>query len=352
MRYIRMCAASAAILLYASIAAGDEVEDVIKLSKEGVAEDTILAFVETCKGGFDLNADRILELKRQKVSERVIAAMLRKRGADTLSSQGKPTVDKQARPETAENAVQVGVENTDSKALYVEADEASRVLSVCSSASDGATAVKAGSTANFRIRPGKWEIRWKGEAGGVPLEIGGGGTLIILSRVSTEELEAVYASVFEGSEKKGGGRLVTLRGAAPAGEAKGKTEKTATQPAEGESGKSGYRSDGAGKDTGCEGKEEKRTEKSPPETTTETRIVEREIYYVPPVTVPSVSYCYSYYIAPRPVVCLPPPSVAYWSFRRWPSCYGYVTHYCTSPSFSFSYSHFSRKTGIGIGIGF
>lgn len=51
-------------------------EEIVKLSKEGVSEEIILAKIAQDKTVFNLTADEILELKKEGVGEKVIAQML------------------------------------------------------------------------------------------------------------------------------------------------------------------------------------------------------------------------------------------------------------------------------------
>ncbi|MCX7804365.1 MAG: hypothetical protein N3A38_04150 [Planctomycetota bacterium] len=228
-------------------AAADEVEDVVKLSRAGVAEETILAFVEAAKGGFRLSADRVLELKRENVPERVIAAMLRRRavpgdadartppagadvrkdaeshgagagaggdtvgGADRSAGAAGSSPGKAARGDGTAGEVAVRIENAGGADLYVAADAGARAVTVSDAAKEGWTLAKRGSAAFMRLNSGKWEIRWEGAGNGIPFEVRGPGVLIIVNRAASGETEAFYASVFEGKEKKAGGRLAFVR---------------------------------------------------------------------------------------------------------------------------------------------
>lgn len=52
------------------------VPDILKLARAAIGEDLIIAFVKSSGRSYDLSASQILHLKKEGVSERVIAAML------------------------------------------------------------------------------------------------------------------------------------------------------------------------------------------------------------------------------------------------------------------------------------
>jgi low affinity Fe/Cu permease len=59
---------------------------VIKLVRAGFKEKTVIAIIHSRANTFDLNADRLIELKHNGVTENVILAMLSQGGADFSSS--------------------------------------------------------------------------------------------------------------------------------------------------------------------------------------------------------------------------------------------------------------------------
>src|ERR1700692_4202632 len=82
---IRRCAASLVLAAVCLIGAQDApkasagsltIEDVVTLSKAGVAEEVIVARVKHNAKAFDLNGDEILALKNSGVSETVIKYMM------------------------------------------------------------------------------------------------------------------------------------------------------------------------------------------------------------------------------------------------------------------------------------
>ncbi len=68
------------VLLWISIAvqvSAVSVRDIVELSRAGLGDEVILALIDVDPVQYDLDAQRVLELKDAGVSERVLAAMLR-----------------------------------------------------------------------------------------------------------------------------------------------------------------------------------------------------------------------------------------------------------------------------------
>src|ERR1700752_3319863 len=62
--------------------------NVVKLAKAGFKEKTIISIINTRLPAFELSADRMIELKRSGVSEKVIIAMLaRQEGMDPFDDE-------------------------------------------------------------------------------------------------------------------------------------------------------------------------------------------------------------------------------------------------------------------------
>src|SRR6185369_7411814 len=88
---------SAAILtltlaVAASAAASEGIDDVLKLSRAGVSQDVMLAFVQTSNCNYDPSADEIKLLRDTGVSATVIVAMIdhAKEAGSTASSSPAP----------------------------------------------------------------------------------------------------------------------------------------------------------------------------------------------------------------------------------------------------------------------
>ena len=75
------------------------VQDVIKLSKAGLSDDTIIEQIRAKNQRFDLSADQLVQLKTANVSERVIQAMIDP-GVRSTTTVSTPTTGKPAEPAT------------------------------------------------------------------------------------------------------------------------------------------------------------------------------------------------------------------------------------------------------------
>lgn len=87
MRYFdcrALIVAGLAALLFSAIVHAQDRKDgesltnasIIKLVKAGFSENTIIALIRSRPSNFNLSADRLIELKRNKVSEKIIVAMI------------------------------------------------------------------------------------------------------------------------------------------------------------------------------------------------------------------------------------------------------------------------------------
>lgn len=188
-------------------------EDIIQLAQKGLGEEVLLATVERTEGGFALTADQIVKLKQAGVSEKVIAAMLRKAPAAPVAAQPTP-----AAPTAPVQAAAVGegtlnLENVDDKPWAYRLDETARLLWISPlGAAAEERVLPAHGGVSLAAAAGAYEVRYAGEASSTPFSIQANEkTLLLVSRVETEEFEGLYVSVFEKAERKAGGRLAVLR---------------------------------------------------------------------------------------------------------------------------------------------
>ncbi len=361
-----------------AFAAADEVEDVVKLAKAGVAEETILSFIEASKGGFQLSADRVLELKRENVPERVIAAMLRRRSGTAAKS--PPPAGRAAGPDAAPTAVgaedisgkatraeepagevAVRIENAGGADLYVAADAESRIAYISTGAGEGKLPAGRGASAFLRLKRGRCEVRWEGADSGIAFEARGASIMIIVSRAAAGEVEAFYASVYDGDEKKAGGRLALVRGGRLAEDGKsdaGPAAPGGTGRAAGGGGIGGYRSEPSGdrrdgsaggdskdanRDAGerkGEDKKDRRGEQGgetpPPERIGWGMPAELEVRLVP-----RSPYCFAAVPCIRPYAWYPCPVLP--SAYVWIGPYLRIGSFCHAPSLNASYFRASRR---------
>jgi hypothetical protein len=185
------------------------------MANQGVGEDVILAAVERSDGTYNLTADQIVQLKQAGVKEKVIAAMLRKKGGAVI-----PPVEVAARaPEAAPQAAPVGaalgtlnLENVDELTWAYRLDPNTRILWIAKPDAKSEKLLAAHGGATLSTPAGAYEVRYVGEETSNPLSVVAGQTsLVLISRVDTQDFEGLYVSVFEQGERKGGGRLAILR---------------------------------------------------------------------------------------------------------------------------------------------
>jgi hypothetical protein len=79
-----------------------EAAEVLKLVRANVAEDVVMAFIQTSRGGFNLSADEIVQLHNEGVADKMIQAMLDRKKAGpqpTISvAQQAPAPEAQYQP--------------------------------------------------------------------------------------------------------------------------------------------------------------------------------------------------------------------------------------------------------------
>jgi hypothetical protein len=301
---------SALLLALAVSARAESVDDIVTLAQKGVGEDVILATVDNAKGTFQLSAADIIKLKDSKVPEKVITAMLRHKSAAAPApavvapapaiAAPAPAVAAPAAPVTIAAAEGIlNIENLDDRVWSYKYDPDSRTIWFTGPAADGRGNLESHGGLSVRMPPGTYKVRYSNQENGPVITVfAGDKSLIMLSRVDTNELEALYATVFERGERKATGKLVALRGE------KKSVENTIAPVQE--------------------------------------RVVER-VVETPPTVI--------YRETPAPVYSYPayPYSYGYYSY---PYSYGYPRCYGPSSSFRFGYSNHGHHSGIGVGFGF
>lgn len=196
------------------------VADIVKMANQGVGEDVLLATVERSEGTYSLTAEQILTLKQVGVPEKVIAAMLRKKGAAVLPpvevaprvADGVPQAAPAAAAPVAAAQGTLNIENVDELTWAYRLDPNSRILwfSKPDAASERLLGAHGGVT--LTAPAGAYEVKYVGEETSNAFSIVAGQTsLVLVSRVDTQDFEGLYVSVFEQGERKGGGRLAILR---------------------------------------------------------------------------------------------------------------------------------------------
>ena len=319
MRRTLVVLAGALLMLAVSVRA-QTTDDIIALAQKGVGEEVMVAAVENAKSAFQLSAADILKLKDGKVPDKVIMAMLRYKPAAPVPPPANvaPAVPappaKPPAPPVVIGAADgiLNLENLDDRVWSYRYDPDSKTIWIATAAADGRGNLDAHGGLSIRMAAGSYKVRYNGQDAGPLVNVfNGEKSLVMISRVDTNELEALYATVFEKGERKATGKLVTLRdNAAPAGDRKG-------------------------------------ADNAPPE-----RIVERErvvevpsttVIYRDPYPTTYIGYTYPYY--------------SYGGPRYGYSGYYYPRYYYPSSFIGFGYSNFGHyhrgsSWSVGFGAGF
>lgn len=209
-------------------AADASVDDVVTLAQKNLGDDVLLATVEGSGKPFNLKADDILRLKEAKVSDKVIAAMIRHRQGAVAAPVAPAAPAVPAAPAAPEvpaapakvelpvvGAAAVGIlniENLDEKVWSYRFEPDTQTIWISTSANDGRGNIQAHGGVSIRLAAGAYNVRYNGQDRGQKVSVfEGDKSLLMLSRVETAEVEALYVSVFERGDRKASGRLVTLR---------------------------------------------------------------------------------------------------------------------------------------------
>ena len=101
MRYSIACIAFLLSIIPATLNAQEPLtnETVLKLVKAGIGEDTIVGMVNQQPGKYALSADDMIALKSAGVSDRIMAAMIVKGGANTVPITPTATITVAATPQ-------------------------------------------------------------------------------------------------------------------------------------------------------------------------------------------------------------------------------------------------------------
>lgn len=212
-------------------AADTSVSDIVTLAEKNLGEDVLLATVEASSKPFNLKADDIVKLKEGKVSDKVIAAMIRHRqpAAGRVAPANDPAAPAAPAPAPAAPAANtpgkaeapvigapafgvLNIENLDDKVWSYRYEPDTHTIWISTSSNDGRGNLQAHGGMSIRMPAGEYNVRYNGQDRGQKVSIfEGDKSLLMLSRVETAEVEALYVSVFERGERRASGKLVTLR---------------------------------------------------------------------------------------------------------------------------------------------
>jgi hypothetical protein len=191
------------------------VDEVVKLANQGVGEEVLLATVERADAAFNLTVDQIVKLKQAGVPEKVIAVMLRKKGGGMMPPVEVAPRVQDAAPQAAPDGAAQGtlnVENVDELSWAYRLDPNTRILWIYKPDAKSERLLAPHGGVTLSAPAGAYEVRYVGEENSNPLSVVAGQTsLVLVSRVDTQDFEGLYISVFEQGERKGGGRLAILR---------------------------------------------------------------------------------------------------------------------------------------------
>ncbi len=231
MRILQLAALTLFVGALAPFAAhAESVDDIVTLSQKNVGEEIILATVSNSKTEFNLTAPDIIKLKNANVPNSVITAMLKHHAAPASApvavAPAAPPVQAAPSPAAPPEVVpaapieagegSLDLENLDNRAWSYRYEPDLNTIWIVPAERGGRIAPNA----NLRLsmKTGVYQIRYSGQDRGATVTVyNHRKSQVLISRVDTAQLEALYVSVFENGEKKQGGRLAVFRdGPAPA----------------------------------------------------------------------------------------------------------------------------------------
>jgi hypothetical protein len=234
MKYSLIAVLGLALCTISFGAAAQTTDDVIAMANKGVGEEVLIATVERSTAGFELTAAQILKLKEAKVSDKVIQTMLKHKPV-AAAANPRPEAPVAAQPpidvvpannggrEVAGDGT-LNIENVDDKTWAYMYEPEVKTIWITGSA-EGKGNLQAHGGVSLRMAAGTYKVRYNGKDSGPSVTVRAGEkSLLMLSRVETDEVEALYISVFENGERKGGGRLAQLRAEAPRAESRANVE--------------------------------------------------------------------------------------------------------------------------------
>jgi hypothetical protein len=189
--------------------------DIVKLTNQGVGEEVLLATVERSDSAYNLTAEQIVTLKQVGVPDKVIAAMLRKKAGVMMPpvevAERAPDAAPQAAPAVGAQGT-LNIENVDDLPWAFRLDPNTKILWIAKPDATSEKMLAAHGGVTLSVPAGAYEVRYVGADTSNPLAVVAGQTsLVLVSRVDTQDFEGLYVSVFEQGERKGGGRLAILR---------------------------------------------------------------------------------------------------------------------------------------------
>ncbi|HEY3320035.1 MAG TPA: hypothetical protein VGP72_06195 [Planctomycetota bacterium] len=212
-----LCAAVALLAVCGIAFAADSVDEIVAMAQKNVGEDVMLAVVEKSQANYTLSAAEIIKLKDAKVPDKVITAMLRHRPAAgpavaTTPAAPNPAPVAPAAPVVAAGKGALNIENLDDRVWSYRYEPDAQTIWIAPVAADGRGNIEAHGGISLRMPTGALKVRYNGQKDGQEITVfAEDKSLLMISRVDTADLEALYATTFEHGQRKSTGRLVTLR---------------------------------------------------------------------------------------------------------------------------------------------
>lgn len=208
------CALTAAFTVRA-----ETVDDIVTLAQRNVGEDVLISTVNNSKTEFTLTAPDIIKLKNAQVPNTVITAMLKHHGVAVAAAPTPvaPPPAPAALAPAAPRAVLAGegtldIENLDERPWSYRYEPAVHTIWIVPAEVERRGMIGAHAHVSLRMNADNYQIRYSGQNPGATVVVNGNQkSQVLLTRVNTDQLEALYVSVFENGEKRPGGRLVVLR---------------------------------------------------------------------------------------------------------------------------------------------
>ncbi|MCY3019896.1 MAG: hypothetical protein NTW87_12815 [Planctomycetota bacterium] len=223
----------AVVLVVAAGARSETMDDIMLLAQKDVGEDILMAAVENSRTGFQLSAADIVKLKENKVPEKVIVAMLRRKAA--APAPAAPAVG-EAQPKAAAPAAEATVgavgtlnlENLDDRVWSYSYEPEAKTIWIAGPSADGRGNLDAHGGLSVRMPVGNFKLRYAGQENGPMVAVfKGDKSLIMLTRLDAAGQQALYATIFERGERKATARLAILRPSATGGQKKGASNSNA-----------------------------------------------------------------------------------------------------------------------------
>ncbi len=235
MRILATCVFLVAVSAF-GLASAATTDDIIDMAKKGANDEQLLKEVDAAPGEFNMGATQVIALREAKVSDKVIAAMLRHvntqppapRSAVAANpsaplppeqplarvNQPAPRVTPQGVQAALANANSPGrltLDNLDDRTYAYFFEPAIQTMWIGAPNGNAGT-IRGHSAQTLSMKPGQYHIRYQGmqEAGVTVTIYPGELSSISLSRVMMDNTEVLQATAFERGERKATAKLAPV----------------------------------------------------------------------------------------------------------------------------------------------